>query len=169
MMSNLLMICGAVVLTASLVLMFAPRRESAPVAFAGLLLLQLSGHIVVSTTQLVFWGVAALIVLGLNVLLPASVAGSSRGVAYMAGGALAGTLVGMLTGSAGLIIGSVAGALCGAVAYSRTPGGRDLGFPSQKFFNYAAAKGFPAVITSCIIGIAIALFASQWTIINNIQ
>lgn len=169
MVSTILTIAGALALTAAVVLMFRPWPWAALVAYAGLWLMVWSGHIVLSPAQLVFWGVAAALVAGINFLLPAEVVASRRGVAYIAGAALAGTLVGMLASGAGMIVGSVVGAACGALAYSRTPSGRDIVFPSRPWLNYLAAKGLPAVVTCCIIGIVVALLASQYYIINNLQ
>lgn len=168
-MEMTLIILGSLLLTAAIVMAFRPSRWSAPVAYIGLWLFILSGNIVLSVFQEVFWGLAAAIVLALNYTLPAGVVSSNRGVAYIAGGTLGGTLVGMIVSGAGMIIGSVLGAFFGALAYCRTPGGRDIRFPSAQFVNYLAAKVLPAIITFCIIGIVIALLASQYAILSSIS
>lgn len=168
-MSITLTIAGTLLLTAAIVLSMRPSRWNAPTAYAGLWCFIGSGNIVLSVEQEIFWGVAAALVLALGYMLPREVADSRRGVAYIVGATLAGTLVGMIVSGAGMIAGSVVGAFCGALAYSRTPGGRDIDFPSSQFFNYLAAKGLPAVITMCIIGIVIALLASQHAILSSMQ
>lgn len=108
---------------------------------------------------LTFWGIATLIALGINYMLPFSVATSRTGMAYMAGGALAGTFVGLLaTPVAGVICGSAAGGFLGALAFSRMRAGKVLAFPSRRFFNYIVAKGLPLVVemsASGLVGIAI--------------
>lgn len=120
-----------------------------------------------SDSLLTFWGIATLIALGINYMLPFHVATSRTGMAHMAGGALAGTFVGLLaTPAAGVICGSAAGAFLGALAFSRMRAGKTLGFPSRRFFNYITAKGLPLVVemsASGLVGIAI----YQYFVINN--
>lgn len=114
-----------------------------------------------------FWGIATLIALGINYMLPFQVATSRTGMAYMTGGALAGTFVGLLaTPVAGVICGSAAGALLGALAFSRMRAGKMLGFPSRRFFNYVLAKGLPLVVEMSASGlVGIALY--QYFLIND--
>lgn len=152
-----LTITGVLLLAAAVVLAFVPKPWSAPLAWAGLLSLAISDTIESSSSILIFWGIAALIAWGINIMLPRAVARSSMGVAYMTGAALAGTSVGMLLSGAGMIAGSVLGAFCGALAFSRTPAGNTLHFPSKQFVNYLCAKGLPAVVTTCIAGEAFVL------------
>lgn len=138
---------------ASLVIAYIPRGWGALVAYCGLFCLSFVPGLTVKTEALLFWGVAALITLGICSLLPDWVSRSRKGVGYIVTAAIAGTLVGMLISSAGLIIGAVTGAFCGALAFSRTPEGKTLKFPSSEFLNYLCAKGLPAVVTACIAGL----------------
>lgn len=156
-MSMILTITGVLLLATGVVLAFVPKGWSAPVAWIGLWLLCLGDAVQASWSTLLFWGMAALIAWGITILLPKAVANSKMGVGYIVGAALAGTLVGMLMNNAGMIVGSVAGAFCGALAFSRTPGGRTMKFPSCPFFNYLCAKGLVAVVTTCIAGEAFVL------------
>ncbi len=144
-------------LAAGVVLAFIPKTWSAPVAWLGLCLLWFSGSIAVTWSVLLFWGIASAITLAINFLLPKIVANSNLGVGYIVGASLAGTLVGMLVSNAGMIVGSALGAFCGALAFSRTPKGGAMKFPSQRFFNYLCAKGLVAVVTTCIAGEAFVL------------
>ena len=168
-MNTFLLIVAGVMLTAAVVMAFIPQSWSAPLAWLGLLLARLSGHLMLSTGQVIFWAVAAAIVLGINYLLPVAVVKSRRGVPYIAGGALVGAFVGMIASGAMLIVGSVVGATFGALAYKRTPAGADLEFPSRRFFNYLAAKGLPAVVTLCIVGIALGLIVTQYTLLSTLN
>lgn len=166
-MTLTLLIIAALLLAAAIAMTFLPSRWSAPVAWAGMVLTILSGHIMLSTSQIVFWGIAAAIVLALNFLLPPDISRSRVGINYIAAGTIIGTLLGILASGPAMIVGSLIGAAAGAIAYSRTPRGRNLGFPSRPFFNYLAAKGLPAVITICIIGITLALLVSQQSLIQQ--
>ena len=64
-------------------------------------------------------------------------------------------MTGLVISHAWMIIGGVAGAILGGIAYSKTPAGKALGFPSSKFLNYLCAKGLPAVIAVCMAGTAL--------------
>lgn len=135
---------------ASLVIAYIPRGWGALVAYCGLLCLSFVPGLNVRTDTLLFWGIAALIALGICSLLPDWVSKSRKGVGYIVTATIAGALVGMLI--SGLIIGAVTGAFCGALAFSRTPEGKTLKFPSSEFLNYLCAKGLPAIVTACIAG-----------------
>ena len=150
-------VIGVLLLAAGVVLAFIPKAWAAPVAWVGLFLLWYADCVTSPWSTMLFWGVAAAIAWGINVLLPKPIANSSMGVGYITGAALAGTLVGMLLSNAGMIIGSVLGAFCGAMAFSRTPAGEPMHFPSRQFVNYLCAKGLPAVVTTCIAGEAFIL------------
>lgn len=156
-MSIILTITGVLLLAAGVVLAFMPKSWSAPMAWLGLLLLRLGADVDAPWSSLLFWGCAALIAWGICVLLPKAVANSRKGVGYIVGASLAGTLVGMLLSAAGMIVGSALGAFCGALAFSRTPAGAVMRFPSRQFFNYLCAKGLVAVVTTCIAGEAFVL------------
>lgn len=144
-------------LAAGVVVAFVPKSWSAPLAWVGLLLLWSGEAVHTQWSTMLFWGCAALISWGIGVLLPRAVSSSKMGVGYIVGASLAGTLVGMLLSSAGMILGSVVGAFCGALAFSRTPAGTAMRFPSRQFFNYLCAKGLVAVVTMCIAGEAFVL------------
>ncbi len=132
---------------------FLTKSWSTPIAFLALPALYLTGETDITLSTIAFWGVAAAISWGIYQLLPAQVAKETAGTGYMTAAALAGTLVGLLVSQAGLIIGAVLGVFCGAMAFSRTPKGKPLEFPSRKFLNYLCAKGLPIVVTTSIAGI----------------
>lgn len=129
------------------------RRYAPALALAALMLtIPLKS---VDWNTVIFWGVAAGIAIGINVLLPGPVAKSTDGTPYMTGASITGAFVGLLLGSAGLIVGAMAGVVCGGIAYSRSPRGGNLEFPSRKFMNYLCAKGLPITITCCISALTI--------------
>lgn len=168
-MATLLVVIGSVFIVSAVVLAFMSSRWASLSAYAGLWIFVLGKTVVISSGQLIFWGAAVAIVLLLGWLLPREVAMARKGVPYIAGASLAGVLVGMLMSSAGMIIGAALGAFCGALAYSRTPVGSVLEFPSVKFANYLGAKGLPVVVTMCIVALVIALAVSQHDIIQAIN
>lgn len=134
---------------------FASWRWSAATGYLALWPLYYLPEFAIPDGIMTFWGIATLIALVINYMLPFQVATSRVGMPYIAGGALCGTLVGLIVSSqAALICGAAVGALCGAVAYSRTPRGRQLDFPSTPFFNYLLAKGLPLVVVMSTAGIA---------------
>lgn len=104
---------------------------------------------------ILFWGVAAAIALSINLMLPAIVTRNNSGTPFIFGGALAGTFTGMILSQPAMIIGSVIGVAFGALAFGRTTTGRAMGFPSGRFSNYILAKGFPAIITTCLCGLSV--------------
>ncbi|MDE5664671.1 MAG: hypothetical protein K2G17_03225 [Duncaniella sp.] len=113
-----------------------------------------------ATNSLIFWGIATAIVICLEYMLPKKITSSRRGVGYIAGAALAGTFVGLTISHEWMIVGAVAGAILGGIAYSRTPAGSIMEFPSSKFLNYLCAKGLPAVVTMCMAGTSVLWFAA---------
>lgn len=143
-----------IMLIGGLVLTFISNRYAVAAAYAGMLGIGLILP-TVPTTALIFWGIATVIVVALGFMLPKTVVNSRRGVGYIAGAALAGAFVGMVMSHEWMIIGAVVGALLGGIAYSRTPAGKVMEFPSSKFFNYLCAKGLPAIITVCIVGTSV--------------
>lgn len=147
-------LCGLLLL-AGIVGSFLSMRASAAFSFLGYLGIAVSRSLPGSDASLVFWGVATVIALAISYMLPVSVATSRRGVGYIVGAIVAGAFVGLIVSHAWMIIGAVVGAILGAIAYSRTPQGRSMGFPSSRFFNYLCAKGLPAVVSVCIVATAV--------------
>ncbi len=162
-----IMVVSMILLIASIILTFMSNTFAVLAAFAGLAGIGLTA-VHATSTPLIFWGIATVIVLILQYLLPKNISTSRRGVGYIAGAALAGTFVGLAISHEWMIIGAVAGAILGGIAYSRTPAGSVMEFPSSKFLNYLCAKGLPAVVTMSIVGTAllwlIAAFSSNPTV-----
>lgn len=157
-MSTILLISGIIALVAGFLAIMRPYIPGALLAYAGLWLLKWGGVLHPSTSLLISWGVIVVIVLIIDYLLPAGIARATNGMAYMGVGGLVGLFVGMTGFSlAWAVTGAAAGVLLGALAFTRMPGGRELGFPSSRFFQYLCAKGLPAVVTLGIIGIAVLL------------
>ncbi len=138
---------------AALVGTWMSRFWSVIAAYVSLCLLHLFPASGVVGGTLVFWGMAAVVATAIGLMLPPEIAGTRCGMPYITIGALAGTFTGLIISQAGMIIGAVVGAMCGAIAYSRTPAGAPLGFPSARFFNFTCAKGLPVAVTACLCGL----------------
>lgn len=133
---------------------------SVVMSYAGMITMNAATIATLTTWDLVSWAIASLLVIVIALLQsPRDThrAVKAQGTAYVVTATLAGTLVGMLTGRAGMIIGAVIGAFLGALAFSRTPRGRELNFPSNTFLQYLAARGLPAVVTMCMLAMGLAL------------
>lgn len=138
---------------ASLSMMFFPRLPACIVAYLAMWAANLSGYTPFTTSSLIFWGAAVVIVVINRYLLPAHIRNSGRGLGYMAGGALVGVALGLtMLSNSTIIVGAMVGCLLGSIAYARTTRGSALGFPSARFFNYLGAKGIPAVIAAVMVG-----------------
>ncbi len=151
-----LLIAGIVCLTAALALVLRPRWVAAIPAYAGLCLLHWSYYIAVPVMTFVFWGVAALITLGLFYLSPEGEPdGHSDSNLYVGFSAMAGGMLGILLAPRIMVLGVILGALVGQFAYSRTPNGKWMLYPSSLFWRYFAAKCLPAIVAVAIVCIAI--------------
>lgn len=144
-------VVGMLLLIAGVTLCFLSNPYAVAAAYTGMLAVGLTA-VHSSATSLIFWGVAAVIVLVIQYLLPRNVARSRLGIGYIAGAALAGAFVGMVMSHGWMIVGAAVGAILGGIAFSRTPDGAGMEFPSSKFLNYLCAKGLPAVVVMSIAG-----------------
>lgn len=149
---NILSITGALFSMASLVLMFVQWRWTAVVAFVGLLLTVLGSSGFAGAMLPLFWGFAALVVIGLNYMLPREVVASRLGVGYIGLGGLTGLVLGYLISVNVMVIGAVVGIALGGLAFSMTHSGRHLDFPSARFLQYLCAKGLPSAVVLSMAG-----------------
>ncbi len=133
--------------------MFRADKRTPLAAWCAYAFLMLSSAKVPTWQSVTFWGAAAAIAYAINLLLPQHISRSRIGLGYIAGASLSGTFAGILLSQAGMIIGSAAGAFIGALAFSRTPRGKEIRYPFPKFINYVCAKSMPTVITACICGL----------------
>lgn len=162
--SIIMAVVAGILLTLSVILSFLSNRFSSLVAFCALCATGLTFMLDISMWTYIFWGIAAIIVTTLNFMLPPHISSSRLGLSYIATAALAGTLVGLVVSHAGMVLGAVVGAILGGVAYSKTPQGKLLEFPSSKFLNYLCAKGLPVIITMCISGTVISILVLAFTV-----
>lgn len=148
-------IISILAIVAAIMATFASRPWAPVAAWCALTVLTATPANVPTLSSILFWGTAAAIAFGINMLLPPLVSRCRTGLGHIATAALAGTFVGMIHSQAGLIIGAVSGAIIGATAFARTPAGTAIRKPFSKFANYVCAKSLPAIITCCLCGISV--------------
>lgn len=123
-------------------------------------------YLPINTTILISWLCMTLVVMVATIMQPEAVRRQTRGVWYMAIGALTGMAVGLLGFTftlnlpllyAIMVIATAAGCFFGFMLFTNTPAGVDVGFRSGNFFRYLLAKGFPISITVMMMGIVLVL------------
>lgn len=155
-MQTILLVAGIACLVAALLLVLRPRWVAAVPAFAGLALMHWSYAIDVKQMTFVFWGIATLITVGLFYLSPKGEPDGHRSSnLYVGLTAMAGGMLGILLAPRIMVLGVILGAAMGQLAYSRTPAGKWMLFPSTQFWRYFAAKGLPAIVAVSIVCIAV--------------
>ncbi len=151
---SLLAVVALLAAGAAIVLCY--RRIIAALSAAEIALILVFAGKAVGFGTLVFW-IAAVVVAAVIVrLLPEQVSRSNAGVPFMGTGAVAGMTVGLSLGTvAALVLGSAAGVLFGALIFGNTKSGREMEFPSQRYFNYVLAKGLPLVVAVSAVGLSL--------------
>ena len=153
---TILLIAGIICLVAAIVLVLWPRWVAAVPAFLGLVLMHYSYYIDVKTMTFFFWGLAALITVGLFYLSPKGEPDGQRASnLYVGLGAMAGGMLGILLAPRVMVLGVILGAAMGQLAYSRTPAGKWMLNPSSMFWRYFLAKCLPAIVAVAIVCIAV--------------
>lgn len=153
---NIIICIVAIIIAAAAVIAnFAARRWSCLLSFIAIALIYFLGNAGIPSQTLWFWGSCTLLAWGICILLPRKVMDSRFGLNYIAVGALAGTFVGIIISFAAMIIGALLGAFCGALAFSRTPAGKTMRFPSGQFLNYLCAKGLPSAVCMCVAALTV--------------
>jgi hypothetical protein len=156
-MGTFMTILSTLLVIAAIILMFRPAFTAAVAAYAAMWVLWLAGpaDTLPPATAMAFWGVAALIVAALDVMIPRKVTSALPGRAHIAGASLAGAIAGMAIASSAIVLGAVTGAFLGMLAFSRTTAGRPARFPSGAFVRHLCALGLPAAVSSSMAAIVI--------------
>ena len=148
-------VVAIIIAVAAVIANFTARRWSCLLSFIAIALIYFLGNAGIPSQTLWFWGSCSLLAWGICVLLPRDVMETRFGLGYIAAGALAGTFVGILMSQAAMVIGALLGAFCGALAFSRTPSGKTMRFPSRQFLNYLCAKGLPSAVCMCVAALTV--------------
>ncbi len=154
--STILLVLGVLCAAGAVVCLIKPWLPAALPAYAALCLLHWSTSIYLPVKTFVFWGLATAICLGISYMSPKGEPdGHNTGNYYIGIGAIVGCLLGILVSARIMVLGVVIGALMGQMAFSKTPHGKWLKFPSVTFIHYFCAKSLQAIVAAAMVGIAI--------------
>lgn len=175
-MSIFLLIASILMWIGALVMLPSRPVYSPGLSFIGLLGLSFCNTdgvswLQINNTMLLSWISITIVVIIATMLQPLVIRRQTKGMAYMIGGAFVGLAIGLLgftvTTSISMLYGimivaTAAGIFFGFLVYSNTPGGRDVGISSGRFFPYLLAKGFPTAVTVMQIGLVLVLLIVQY-------
>lgn len=161
MTDSILIILGTVCLLAGYIFSIKPIIPGVLVSYLGLWMFKWSHFFYIPQSTLTFWGIATLIILGIDFLSQKDKSASLTGPVYIGIGSLAGMVLGMLFDYSMIIVGSFIGSVLGEFAFSKTPMGKNLTFPSSVFIHYFCAKGLRIIIATSILGVILEMFISE--------
>ena len=140
-----LAIIGAILMVLSIVGCIAPVLPSVPLAYIGIIVLQISAYGDFSTSFLVIWAILTVLITVLNYIIPALGTKKLGGSKFGERGCFVGTIIGVFFGPFGIIIGPFAGAVVGELlagkefeAALKSGLGSFLGFITSTFINLIA-------------------------------
>ena len=110
-MDILLITLGAILLIVGIIGCFLPVLPGPPLSWLGILLLYFTDNTSISTSFLLWWLVIALIVTGLDYLIPVWGTKKFGGTKMGVRGSTAGLIIGLFFPPAGIIVGPFLGAL----------------------------------------------------------
>ena len=114
-MDVLLFIVSALLMLVGIIGSVVPALPGPPLSYVGLLLLQLTDKVQLSTSFLVVWGIVVLAVVVLDYYLPIwttkRIGGSKAGI----NGSIIGMVVGIIFTPIGMILGTLLGAIIGEI------------------------------------------------------
>lgn len=133
-----------------------PIVPPALLAFVALCLLHWSSFISLPVSTFLFWGAATIVLLLINYLSPRSLSvEASTAALYIAVASMGAMLIGMAVNPAYMVLAAFIGAFLGEFAFSRTPKGRYITFPSSVFIHYFCAVGLGIIVTVSMMGLAL--------------
>ncbi len=132
-------------------LIFWRLAPSAIVSYAAVVCACFSGaggQVTVSGNGMLFWGVASVIILGLQLIKTDNPLLTRLSSGYISAGAIVGGVLGLLSGhvASAIIVASAIGAILGLLAYSRTPSGSVIASDRHRLVDLMGAAGLPAVV-----------------------
>ena len=158
-MYTLLLSIGIILMCAAIYLMVQQKLPACLFAYAALCALHFSSHITLPVSTFIFWGIVSVILVAIDLLSPKGEPdGSCQGNLYMTIGAMAGVFIGISINPSIMVLCAIIGTIFGQLAYSRTPKGCWIKFPSSIFIHYFCAKGFKIVASAAMLGIALVGF-----------
>ncbi len=122
-LDELFLILGVIMLSSGVVMAFRSSSSGVAFSYIGVSALSHSRYAVFNEEVLVFWAIAAVIVVVIDLVKRGFGHYPNLWKNYIVGGALAGMAVGLVYGSSGVSIGAIAGAVLGGLACRRVGGG----------------------------------------------
>ena len=165
-MSTLCLILGIASLLGAIIMAYRPIVPSVILSYVAMWVFNFGHHVMFDHSTMLFWGIATMLVLLIR-MGQSHDKPDTKGLGYIATGALVGCVVGMLMSHAGIILGSALGSALGLMAFCRTPNGSDLRFPSKEWVMQLASKGLPIIVSMSIIGIVLNKLLFSLSIIIN--
>lgn len=150
-MTEVYLIAGALLMSAALVLAFIRPVAGVVASYAGAWAMRASGYAPLSSTALMFWAVAVLLVISINMARREPFEAPARFRAFIVGGSLAGMAVSLAMVWNGVVAGAAIGAVLGAVAYMGVNRSRDFAAAGRTL----VALGLPTVVTMSLTGLAL--------------
>lgn len=151
-MDEFYLISGALLMSAAIVMAFRTSSGGAVAAYAGAWAMRASGYAPIDSTLLLFWAIAVMIVVCIDMTRRSPVGAPRRARYFIVGGAIVGTVTAGLTfHQAGAIIGAATGAILGAAAYRGLSRQADL----RRLGRWTVAIGLPAVVTMALVAISL--------------
>jgi hypothetical protein len=150
-MTEVYLIAGALLMSGAIVMAFRTAAASSVAAYAGIWALRASGYASVNHRTLLFWAVAVMLVISINMAGGSRIPAPRRARYFIVGGAFVGMAAGLTLHQAGAIIGAAAGAVIGAIAYMRMA----PHVSKQTIRQWTIAIGLPTVVTTSLISLGI--------------
>lgn len=147
----IMLIVGALLMSAAIVLAFMRPTAGVVCAYAGVWALRTAGNCPVATATILFWAIAVLLVVSIDMARHTPLLIPFRARCFITGGALAAMAIGIAIWPNGTIICTAAGVILGLIAYAGTAHFRDY----RTLSRWGVAAGLPAIITASLIAISL--------------
>ena len=151
-MDIVLVVLAFALLVTGLLGAIIPVIPGPPLSYAGLLVLQWSGHADFSVAFLVIWAGIAAAVTVMDYILPSFITKRFGGSRLAALGSFLGLLVGMIFFAPfGLILGPFLGAFIGELIHSSSNGAKALKVAFGSFIAFIAGSGAKLVVSGIML------------------
>ena len=168
-MDIVLIILGAICLLVGIAGCILPVLPGVPLAYGGLVLLELTSKVDFSWQFLTIWGVVTVIVQVLDYLIPAWGTKKFGGSKWGVWGSTIGLFVGLIMGPLGIVIGPFLGAVVGELMYfNKHPQAREGQHPQQSNMNLALRAGFGSFI-GLLAGTLLKIVCCGWMAVEFVK
>lgn len=148
-MTLLIITLSITLIIGAIIVAFRPIIPSALLSYAAMWLLDTTNIISISNHNLLFWGIATIIILIINMSQTQKI--KYNGLFFIVIGTLMGSCIGMVLSPSAIIIGAALGAIFGLISYYQTPNGRTTKLSPSIFIMQLASMGLPTIVSMSII------------------